>query len=165
MRPLTARLEIDYCSINVANHRSITIIRFVAKSYVHLWKSFTNRPHLILHTCKIFLVAQVLLNNQTGPWSHIRAAPKGQACMIHGIMHAHCNTELLYHILLYVFNMLYTCMSRVGEEMYTILLKLHGFQTHCVRNAICTIHMVHFFYMLATCKSCGLFVFFSQAQL
>ena len=90
----------------------------------------------------------------------MRAAPKGQACMIHGIMHAHCNTELLYHILLYVFNMLYTCMSRVGEEMYTILLKLHGFKTHCVRNAICTIHMVHFFYMLATCKSCGLFGFF-----
>jgi len=25
-----------YCSINVANHRLITVIRFVAKSYTHL---------------------------------------------------------------------------------------------------------------------------------
>ena len=31
MRPLTARLEDGYYSITVANHRLITIIRFVAK--------------------------------------------------------------------------------------------------------------------------------------
>ena len=97
-------------------------------------------------------------------WSHMRAAPKGQACMIHGIMHAHCNTELLYHILLYVFNMLYTCMSRVGEEMYTILLKLHGFQTHCVRNAICTIHMVHFFICLQLARVVDFSVFFFSSS-
>ena len=35
MRPLTARLEDGYCSITVANHWLITIIRFVAKSYTY----------------------------------------------------------------------------------------------------------------------------------
>jgi hypothetical protein len=35
MRPLTARLEDGYYSITVANHRLITVIRFVAKSYTH----------------------------------------------------------------------------------------------------------------------------------
>ena len=35
MRPLTARLEDDYCSITVVNHRLITVIRFVAKNYTH----------------------------------------------------------------------------------------------------------------------------------
>ena len=35
MRPLTARLEAGYCSITVVNHRLITVIRFVAKSYTH----------------------------------------------------------------------------------------------------------------------------------
>ena len=34
-RPLTARLNDGYCSITVANHRLIIIIRFVAKSYTH----------------------------------------------------------------------------------------------------------------------------------
>ena len=33
--PLTARLEDSYCSITVANHGLITVIRFVAKSYIH----------------------------------------------------------------------------------------------------------------------------------
>ena len=33
IRSLTARLEDDHCSITVANHQLITIIRFVAKSY------------------------------------------------------------------------------------------------------------------------------------
>ena len=36
MRSLTARLEDSYCSIIVANHELITVIRFVAKSYIHL---------------------------------------------------------------------------------------------------------------------------------
>ena len=36
MRPLTARLEDGYCSITIANHQLITVIRFVAKSYTHL---------------------------------------------------------------------------------------------------------------------------------
>ena len=35
MRHLTARLEVGYCNINVANHRLITVIRFVVKSYTH----------------------------------------------------------------------------------------------------------------------------------
>jgi len=35
MRPLTARLEDGYCNITIANHRLITVIRFVAKSYTH----------------------------------------------------------------------------------------------------------------------------------
>ena len=30
-----AQLENDYCSITVANHRLITVIRFVAKNYTH----------------------------------------------------------------------------------------------------------------------------------
>ena len=29
------RLEDGYCSINVANHRLIIVIRFVAKNYIH----------------------------------------------------------------------------------------------------------------------------------
>ena len=31
-----ARLENGYCSITVANHRLIIVIRFVAKKYTHL---------------------------------------------------------------------------------------------------------------------------------
>ena len=59
MRPLTARLEAFdrtirgwYCSITVANHRLIIVIRFVAKSYTHPWKDFANKPRLVLHTFK-----------------------------------------------------------------------------------------------------------------
>ena len=61
MRFLTARLEDNYCSINVANHELITIIRFVAKSYTHPWKSFANKLHLGAHACKILFVAQIVL--------------------------------------------------------------------------------------------------------
>ena len=35
MKPLTARLEDDYCSVSVANHQLIIVIRFIAKSYTH----------------------------------------------------------------------------------------------------------------------------------
>ena len=35
MSTLTARLEDGYCSITIANHRLITVIRFVAKNYTH----------------------------------------------------------------------------------------------------------------------------------
>ena len=35
MRPLTTRLEDGYCNITVANHKLITVIRFVAKIYTH----------------------------------------------------------------------------------------------------------------------------------
>ena len=54
MRPLTARLEDGYCSITVANHRLITVIRIVAKSYTHLWKDFANKLRLVLHAYKSF---------------------------------------------------------------------------------------------------------------
>ena len=53
MRSLTARLEDGYCSITVANHRLVTVIRFVAKSCTHPWKGFANRLHLVHHTCEI----------------------------------------------------------------------------------------------------------------
>ena len=59
IRPLTARLEDSYSSITVANRRLITVIRFVAKSYTHPWKGFANRPHLVLHACKIHFSACV----------------------------------------------------------------------------------------------------------
>ena len=36
MRPLTVRLEDGYCSTTVANQHSVTVIRFVWKSYTHL---------------------------------------------------------------------------------------------------------------------------------
>ena len=35
IRSLTARLENGYCSITVANHELIIIIRFVAKNYTY----------------------------------------------------------------------------------------------------------------------------------
>ena len=49
MRSLTTWLEDSYCSIAVANHRLIIINRFIAKSYIHLWKSFVNKFYLVLH--------------------------------------------------------------------------------------------------------------------
>ena len=38
MRHLTVRLEDGYCIITVANHRLITVIIFIAKSYTILKK-------------------------------------------------------------------------------------------------------------------------------
>ena len=35
--------------MTAVNHRLITVIRFVAKSYTHLQKSFTNKLRLVLH--------------------------------------------------------------------------------------------------------------------
>ena len=49
MRHLTAWLEDGYCSITVAHHQLITVIRFISKNYIRPWKDFTNRLHLILH--------------------------------------------------------------------------------------------------------------------
>ena len=54
MRFLTAWLENDYYSITVANHILITIIRFISKSYTHMWKDFANKFCLVLHTCICF---------------------------------------------------------------------------------------------------------------
>ena len=42
-------IEYGYCSITVANQDGTWVIRFVSKNYTHLWKSFANRFHLILH--------------------------------------------------------------------------------------------------------------------
>ena len=52
MRSLDAQLEHGYCSIIVANHELITVIRFVAKSYTHFLKSFANKFRLVLHAYK-----------------------------------------------------------------------------------------------------------------
>ena len=38
-----------YCSITVANHRLITVVKFIVKSYIHPWKFFVNRLYLVLH--------------------------------------------------------------------------------------------------------------------
>ena len=59
MRPLTAWLEDGYCSITVANHQLITVIRFVSKNYTHPWKGFANRLRLVLHTCEILFSKNV----------------------------------------------------------------------------------------------------------
>ena len=73
MRYLTARLEDGYCSITVANHQLITIIRFVAKNYTHLWKDFANRLHLAYHPCEILFVALDSAGNQT-TCTHVEVA-------------------------------------------------------------------------------------------
>ena len=54
MRSLTAGSEDGYCSITIANHRLVTVVRFVAKNYTHPWKVFANRFHLIHYTCNSF---------------------------------------------------------------------------------------------------------------
>jgi hypothetical protein len=53
MRYLIAWLEDGYCSITVANHGLIMLIRFVTQSYTHMWKGFANKHHLVLHASKI----------------------------------------------------------------------------------------------------------------
>jgi len=65
MRSLTARLEDGYCSITVVNHRLITVIRFVVKSYTHLWKDFANKLRLILHAYEIFFSKIVCVTHAT----------------------------------------------------------------------------------------------------
>ena len=67
MRPLTARLEDDYYSITVANHRLINVIRFVAKNYT-ISKNFINRLHLVLMRTFVFLCKFDLTCNQTRPY-------------------------------------------------------------------------------------------------
>ena len=67
MKHLTARLEDGYCSITVANHELITVIRFVAQSCTHPWKDFTNKLHLVFHACEIFLSGIVCAARATEP--------------------------------------------------------------------------------------------------
>ena len=71
MRHLTAWLEDGYCSINVANHQLITVIRFVSKSYTHPWKGFTNRLHLVLYADIRFFVK--LWCDLYQAWPHSRS--------------------------------------------------------------------------------------------
>ena len=68
MRPLTAWLEDGYYSITVANYKLITIIRFVSKNCTHLWKSFANKLHLVLHADIRLFVKLCVIGNQTWPW-------------------------------------------------------------------------------------------------
>lgn len=56
IRSLTARLEDGHCSITVANHGLIRLVRFIASNCTHLWKGFANRLYLVSHACKIFWV-------------------------------------------------------------------------------------------------------------
>ena len=71
MRSLTAWLEDDYCSITVVNHRLITVIRFVAKNYIHPWKGFANRLYLVLHAYEILfsenMRVRTLARSKHGP--------------------------------------------------------------------------------------------------
>ena len=78
MRSLTARLEDDYCSINVANDELIGIIRFrfVAQSYTLLSKSFTNKLYLILHA--YYLEVRLTCFDLTGTCSVRHAIMAGQ---------------------------------------------------------------------------------------
>ena len=56
-----------YCSVNVANNVLIRVIKFVSKSYTHLWRDFTNIFYLILNTCKILFSPTCTAANQTRP--------------------------------------------------------------------------------------------------
>ena len=53
MSPLIARLEDGYCSITIANHRLITVISFVAKSYTHFLKKISNKFYLVFYAYEI----------------------------------------------------------------------------------------------------------------
>ena len=44
-------IKSGYCSTTVANYGGTWLIRFVSKSYIHLWKIFTNKFRLVLHAC------------------------------------------------------------------------------------------------------------------
>ena len=46
-----AWLENSYYSITVANQHLVTVIRFVLKSYTHLWRDFANRFYLARYAC------------------------------------------------------------------------------------------------------------------
>ena len=73
MRHLTTWLDNCYCSITLANHQLITVIRFIAKSYTHLWKNFTNRFHLVLHAYEI-LFSRIVC------WDFGMGSKQGHAC-------------------------------------------------------------------------------------
>ena len=53
--------------VTVANHRLITVIRFVAKSYTHPLKCFANRLYLVLHACEILFPGNVRARFVTEP--------------------------------------------------------------------------------------------------
>ena len=64
VRSLAAQLEDGYCSITVVNHRLITVLRFVVKSYIHPWKDFTNKFRLVFYPFDFFLGTRVHGNKQ-----------------------------------------------------------------------------------------------------
>ena len=70
-RLLTVWFEDGYCNITIANRRLITVIRFVVKNYIHPWKNFANRLHLMLHAYEIFfsknMRATMLARSKHGP--------------------------------------------------------------------------------------------------
>ena len=56
--------------VTVANHRLITVIKFVAKSYTHPLKNFTNKFYLLLYACEILFlknVRAIFIECQTRP--------------------------------------------------------------------------------------------------
>ena len=65
MRSLIAWLKHGYCSIVVANHRLITVIRFVAKSYTHPQRDFANKLYLVFHAESRIGILESLECNQT----------------------------------------------------------------------------------------------------
>jgi len=67
MRSLTARLKDDYCSTIVANHKLITIIKFVSKSYTHPYKNFGNKLRLVLHALFVFFKKKFVASTKHGP--------------------------------------------------------------------------------------------------
>jgi len=67
MRSLTAWLDDGYCSITVANHQLITVIRFIERSYIHPWKAFAKRLYLARYICKIPFYKIQEEANQTRP--------------------------------------------------------------------------------------------------
>ena len=67
MKHLTARLEDGYCSITIANHRLITVIRFVVKNYTHPRRGFANKLYLVLRAESRMGILESLECNQTRP--------------------------------------------------------------------------------------------------
>ena len=121
-----------YCSIIVVNHWLITIIRFIAKSYIYPWKNFINRLHLVLRTYKIFLWKTCALESsaiQTGPWYGQKQQPIPAACTAwahfeRAIHEQHLHS--LYIILSTVFSILYV---RIGWHGFLSRLLIHPHNT------------------------------------
>ena len=64
-------IERSHCSITVANYDETWLIRFVSKSYTHMWKSFANKFRLVLHACIRHFVKKI-------SWCHPNMAQKDE---------------------------------------------------------------------------------------